>query len=261
MISTVVITKNEEKNIARCLTSLMWSDEIVVVDAESVDKTSSICRDPQAPWAKKINFIQRSWKGFNDQRNFAISQAKNDWLLVLDADEECSVELAQKVTSLLKMPNGPEVRAYKVKRVEYFLGKPIHYGIWNPSYQDRFFNKNGIKYVNEIHEYPVFAETEEKFSVRIHEPIYHCPSFEPHKFLDKMNRYTTIEARDRFNHGQRTNVFRLLFAFPAMFLKNYFYYKAYRDGAHGFIISLLEGVSRVVRHIKIWQLMQMEKNK
>jgi hypothetical protein len=68
-----------------------------------------------------------------------------------------------------------------------------------------------------------------------------------------MNKYTTVEARDRVRNGQRTNWFRLLFAFPAMFYKNYFYYGAYKDGMHGFVISLLEGVSRVVRHVKIWQ--------
>ena len=75
-----------------------------------------------------------------------------------------------------------------------------------------------------------------------------------------MNRYTSIEARDRINQGQRTNLFKLLGAFPAMFLKNYFYYNARKDGTHGLIISLLEGVSRVVRHIKMWQI-QMDMKK
>ena len=254
MISTVIITKNEEKNIARCLGSLIWADEIVVVDAQSSDNTAAICCDPQAPWSKKIKFIQREWVNFNEQRNFAITQPKHDWLLVLDADEQCSPELATKVMSLVK--NGSEVKGYKVKRIEYFLGKPIEYGIWNPSYQDRFFNRKNVKYVNEIHEYPVFQDSKSKFEIRIHEPIYHSPQFDPEKFLSKMNQYTSIEARDRYNAGQRTNVFRLFFAFPAMFLKNYFYYKAYKDGMHGFAISLLEGVSRVVRHVKIWRLMQ-----
>jgi (heptosyl)LPS beta-1,4-glucosyltransferase len=254
MISTVVITKNEESNIARCLSSLTWSDEIVVVDAKSSDQTAAICTDPQAPWSKKIKFIQRDWINFNEQRNFAISQPKNDWLLVLDADEQCSPELAQKVMNLVKQ--GSSIKGYKVKRIEYFLGKPIEYGIWNPSYQDRFFNRTNVRYVNEIHEYPVFQDSNGKFEVRIHEPIYHSPHFDPEKFLYKMNVYTSIEAKDRFKAGQRTNAFRLLFAFPAMFLKNYFYYKAYRDGMHGFVISLLEGVSRVVRHVKIWRLMQ-----
>jgi hypothetical protein len=149
----------------------------------------------------------------------------------------------------MSAPSGPPHRAYKVKRVEYFLGKPIHYGIWNPSYQDRFFHREGVKYVNDIHEYPIFPQP----PGRIHEPLLHSPDFSPERFLDKMNKYTTIEAWDRVKAGQRTNLFRLLSAGPAMFLKNYFYYQAYRDGVHGVVISLLEGVSRVVRHVKMWQ--------
>lgn len=179
-----------------------------------------------------------------------MQNATNDWLLVVDADEECSPELAVKVRSLLEAPSG--TRYFKVRRIEYFLGKPISHGIWNPSYQDRFFHRAGVKYVNEVHEYPVFPAVPQD----IHEALHHSPDFEPEKFLAKMNKYTTVEARDRVARGQRTNVFRILFAFPAMFLKNYFYYGAYKDGMHGFVISVLEGVSRAVRHVKIWQFSQ-----
>jgi len=248
-ITAAIITRNEQKNIRRCLESLLWVNEIVVVDAQSTDQTREICTDPQAPWASRIQFVERAWSGFRDQRTFAMEQAKNDWLLVMDADEKCSEELASKISSLMTQSSGPSCRAYKVRRVEYFLGKPIRYGIWNPSYQDRFFNRVGVKYVNDIHEYPVFTVVPQELD----EPLIHSPEFNPEHFLEKMNKYTTIEARDRVRNGQRTNVFRLVGAFPAMFLKNYFYYGAYKDGLHGLVISVLEGISRAVRHIKIWQ--------
>lgn len=254
-LSAAIITKNEEKHIARCLESLTWVDEIVVVDAFSTDKTEAICSNPSAPWAGKIRFFKREWTGFRDQRTFAMEKTSHEWLLVVDADEKCSEELAAKIIDLLNAPDGPAHRAYKIRRVEYFLGKPIHYGIWNPSYQDRFFHKAGVKYVNDIHEYPIFPVTPQD----IHEPLIHSPEFHPERFLEKMNKYTTIEARDRVRRGQRTNVFRLIGAFPAMFLKNYFYYGAYKDGMHGFVISILEGISRAVRHIKIWQFSRIEK--
>lgn len=248
-VSAVIITRNEEKHIANCLSSLTWADEIVVIDAESTDATPAICSSKDAPWSSKVRMIQRPWPGFREQRTFAISQAKNDWILVVDADERCSPELAQKIRELLSTAGGPPNRYYKVRRVEYFLGKPISFGIWNPSYQDRFFHREGVRYVNDIHEYPIFP----KPPLQIHEPLHHWPDFEPERFLEKMNKYTSIEARDRVNQGQRTNWFRILMAFPAMFWKNYFYYGAYKDGMHGFIISILEGVSRAVRHVKIWQ--------
>ena len=254
-LSVILITKNEERYLQRCLNSVAWADEIVVVDALSDDRTRAIAQDPKAAWAGKIRWLEREWTGFREQRNFALDSAKNDWILSIDADEECSSQLKTKLQSILSKPG--QTKYFKVKRIEYFLGKPISYGIWNPSYQDRFFHRSGVKYVNEIHEYAKYPALPE----RIHEPLIHAPDFAPEKFLDKMNKYTSIEARDRVRQGQRTNVFRMFFAFPAMFLKNYFYYKAYRDGMHGFVISLLEGISRTVRHIKIWQYCRVQDKK
>ena len=249
-ISAVIITRNEEAQIARCLASLTWVDEIVVVDAFSEDRTVQICQDPTQPWASKIRVLQRPWSGFKDQRNFAIQQPKNDWILSVDADEACSPELAEKIRALLGQEGGPPFRAYKIRRVEYLLGKPILYGTWNPSYQDRFFHRKGVQYVNEVHEYPVFPSP----TAELHEPLHHCPQLTPEKILSKMNAYTTIEARDRYAQGKRTNGFHLIATFPAMSFKTFFYYGAYKDGMHGLIVSLLEGISRLVRHIKIWQL-------
>lgn len=254
-ISAVIIAYNEEKTLPRCLSSVLWADEIVVVDSDSTDQTPVICKDPNAPWAGKMSFFNRPWTGFRDQRNFALQSSKHDWVFVIDADEACSEALAAEIHNLTKDREGPALDAYKIRRQEYFLGKAVHHGIWNPSYQDRFFKRTGVEYINEVHEYPVFKNP----PGRIHSPIDHWPDFNPEKFLGKMNRYTTIEARDRVKAGMRTNAFRLFFAFPAMFLKNYFYYGAYKDGYHGFIISLLEGLSRVVRHVKIWQMSNLKK--
>jgi glycosyltransferase involved in cell wall biosynthesis len=248
-VSAVLITRNEERYIERCLRSLAWCDEIVVVDAHSTDRTVEICHRRDEPWSTRVRVISREWPGFRLQRTHAMEQAQNDWVLVVDADEECSPELARRIRSLLSQPGGPPARAYKVRRIEYFLGKPISWGVWNPSYQDRFFHREGVKYVNDIHEYPKFPAPPD----RLHEPLHHAPDFAPEKFLYKMNKYTSIEARDRVIAGQRTNLFRVLTSGPAMFLKNYFYYKAYRDGIHGLVISILEGISRSVRHVKIWQ--------
>jgi hypothetical protein len=128
--------------------------------------------------------------------------------------------------------------------------------MWNPSYQDRFFNKAGVRYINEIHEYPAFKNPPGE----IHESLLHLADMTVERYMEKLNRYTTIEAKDRYDQGQRTTAFKLVGAFPAHAFKSYFYYGAYKDGMHGLVISLLEGVSRVVRQIKIWQLMVRSKN-
>jgi len=249
MISAVIITRNEKARIGRCLESLVWADEILVVDGLSDDGTADVCLDPSAPWASRVRVVGHEWKGFRDQRNYAIREARHDWILAVDADEVCSPPLAMRLKKILSLPGGPPCKYYKVRRQEFFLGKPIHYGVWNPSYQDRFFHREGIEYVNDIHEYPRYPSEPE----RIHEPLLHWPDFSPEVFLAKMNKYTTIEARDRVLAGQRTNWLRMVFAFPAMFWKNMFYYKAWRDGYHGMVISVLEGISRAVRHVKMWQ--------
>ncbi|MBL7717030.1 MAG: glycosyltransferase family 2 protein [Bdellovibrionales bacterium] len=248
-VSAVLICRNEEKVIGRCLNSLTWAQEILVVDGCSTDRTAEICLDKSAKWADRIKFLERRWTGFRDQRNYCLDQAKNDWIFVIDADEECTPELQSKILGFFKDGGQPPSRYYKVKRVEYFLGKPIRHGIWNPSYQDRFFHRAGVRYVNDIHEYPKFPSPAQD----LHEPILHWPDFNAEKFLDKMNRYTSIEARDRLKQGQKTNLIHILFAGPAMVYKNYVYYGAYKDGIHGLIISVLEGISRAVRHIKMWQ--------
>lgn len=254
-LSAVLIVLNEEGTLARCLNALAWCDEIIVVDGKSTDKTKAIALNPTAVWAPRLKWFERDWDGFKNQRNFALDQTHHDWVLCVDADEECTTELRNRLEGLLSEENPHPY--WKVRRQEYFLGKPIHYGVWNPSYQDRFFRKQGVRFVNEIHEYAKYPSEPKK----IHEPLLHDPGFHPEKFLAKMNKYTTIEARNRVDAGQHTNWFHMISAGPAMFFKNYFYYKAYRDGMHGLAISVLEGVSRWVRHVKIWQFQNERKKR
>ncbi len=251
-VSALIITFNEEMKISNCLESLGWADEIIVVDANSTDRTRELCLDPSKPWAARIRVIQRAWTGFKDQRNFSLDQSMHEWVFVVDADEICTPELRTRIREILSDSVALERQAYKVRRCEFFMGRPIHHGMWNPSYQDRFFCKTGVRYINDVHEYPVFL----KPPGEIHEPLLHKSDLTIEKFLDKVNRYTTIEAKDRFEQGQRTHLFRMIAAFPAHFLKTLFYYQGYRDGIHGVVIALLEGVARVIRQLKIWQMMK-----
>ena len=253
-VSALLIVKNEAAYIERALRSLTWCDEILVVDSFSQDETPQICRDPAMPWASKIRFMQKEWLGFSAQRNFAIEHARHPWILFLDGDEACSPELEQ---SLKKLLAGPELTPgqYKIRRQEFFLKKPIHHGIWNPSYHIRFFYKERFRFVGEVHE-----GVESPYETRsIEEPIIHVEDLRIERILNKLNHYTTIQAEKDFEGGLRTNAFRILLSFPAMFYKNYVYYGAWKDGVEGFIISVLEGVSRTIRHLKIWQVERLRR--
>ncbi len=253
-VSAVFIVKNEAAFIARALQSVLWCDEIVVVDSFSTDQTAEICKDPKAPWFTKIRFIEQDWLGFSEQRNFAIEQARYPWIFFLDGDETCSPELALRIQEILlnKEQDRPAIQ-YKVHRQEYFLGKPIYFGIWNPSFHVRFFKKGEVKFCGEVHE-GTLTECE---THQIKESIIHVEDLRIERFLTKLNHYTTLQAKHDFDSGMRTNFFKIFFAFPAMFYKNYFYYRSYRDGREGFIISVLEGISRTVRHLKIWQYQRL----
>jgi glycosyltransferase involved in cell wall biosynthesis len=250
-ITALIIARNEAGLITRAIRSCAnYVDEVVVVDAFSTDSTVALAQ------AAGARVVQRAWTGFGDQRNFSLTQARNDWVLVLDADEAATIGLQDWLTGFFR--SGLNLAApwgYKLKRAEYFLGRRIYGACWNPSFQDRFFRRDKANYVGVIHEYPIA----EGGFVRAPESalIDHNPAVTVESFFEKMNRYTTIEARDRFEAGQRTSLSHLGVVFFATWAKNYFKYKGYRDGAHGFVICLMEAVSRTVRHIKLWQLQRL----
>jgi len=259
-ISAVLIIKNEAAYIERALKSLLWCDEIVVVDSLSTDNTPRICQDPSAPWAQKIRFFELEWLGFSAQRNLANSKTVCDWIFTIDGDEACSAELRNKIQSIASDPESHRKGIqYKIRNQEYFLGRPIHYGIWNPSYHVRMYPRGALKFTGSVHE---GIDSQCTQTIQIDEPIHHVENLQIERFLNKLNLYTTLQAKSDYESGMRTNFARILLSFPAMFYKNYIYYRSYRDGKEGFIISVLEGISRTVRHLKIWQMERLaEKTK
>jgi glycosyltransferase involved in cell wall biosynthesis len=255
-ISALLIVKNEELFIERALESVCWCDEIVVVDSFSTDRTPEIVNRPNAAWSKKVKWIQQPWLGYSGQRNFALAQAQHDWVFFLDGDECCSSELKIEIQNILSQPN-PTPKIFKVRRQEYFLGRPIHHGIWNPSMPTRLFPKSGIRFQGEVHEGVLSPYPNES----INAPILHVEDLRMERFLQKLNSYTTLQAQADFDSGMRTHFGKILLAFPAMLYKKFIYYKGWRDGSYGFVISVLEGLSRTVRHLKVWQLQELQKRR
>jgi glycosyltransferase involved in cell wall biosynthesis len=249
-ISVIMIARNEEANITRAVDSVAFAEDVVVVDAESTDRTVALAT------AAGARVVSRAWTSFSDQRNFSLAQAKNTWVLVLDADEAATPGLRHWLEEFFRSKADEAAPfGYKIKRAEYFLGRRIHGACWNPSFQDRFFRRDKARFVGEIHEYP---EVEGGLVRAPDEALLeHNPKVTVESFFDKMNRYTSIEAFDRYRAGQRTNLPHLAVVFFSTWWKNFFYYRGYQDGAHGFVICLMEAVSRTVRHIKLWQIQQM----
>lgn len=255
-ISGIVLVKNEEKALPRALASLLWCDEILVIDAGSTDASVELVLDPKAPWANKVRLIKNPWPGFSAQRNFALSQTSSSWRFFLDADEACSAELALELRSIAaRVSTDDSTSYYHVRRREYFLSREIKHGSWNPSYHPRFLREGSGQYVKVLHE-----DFEGRGSPgRIEAPIDHWLERTIEDISERVNRYTTLEASRDFEKGTRTNLLQATLVFPAMFLKTYFYFGGFKDGRYGFAISLLEGIARVIRCLKLWQIQEQRK--
>ncbi len=238
-ISVIIITKNEEKNIRECLKSVEWADEIVVVDAESDDRTVEITKE----FTDKI-FV-RKWEGFAPQKMFALSQAGNEWVLSIDADERCTPELRDEILSVdLEKADG-----YLIKRNNHFLGKLITGCGWGNDYQLRLMRKSKAKLTdNLVHEGFMVEGKREKLK----SPMNHYTYDSLHQALQKINNYTTLEAKEKYR-TKKVGWFRILFQPIIAFYQDFFARKGYKDGVYGLLVSFLNALTKLQVLTKIWE--------
>src|SRR2546426_9825069 len=189
-IAAVVITKNEERNIRECLTSVRWADEIVVVDAESTDRTAKLAK----AYTPKV-FV-RAWSGYGPQKNFAMAQATADWILIVDADERVSNELRNEIEAVLK--EDPGVSAYRVPRRNYYYGRWIRGAGQYPDRQLRLVRLGQGRYNDlPIHEHLQVEGLIGDLQGNLDHHSY--PTVLSHEL--KVGRYSTLSAQERTNAG------------------------------------------------------------
>lgn len=241
-LSALVITKNESATIARCLKSLTFADEIVVVDANSTDGTGNIARQCGA------TVFTNPWPGYGQQRNFGLSHVSGEWVVVVDADEEVPVELSQEIRAAVEKPGG---KFYWLRVTTVFLGKPLRhlYG-----HNLRLFKRDAGHYSdNKVHEQMV-DETGHKValdsmtSAVLTCPLLHHSHTSIASYLRKMHAYTTLDAQDmahtkRHRSGRAVYISHLLPWHLAIrqFFKLLFYRRGILDGWAGFVWCVLSG--------------------
>ena len=186
MISVAVISKDEEKIIGKCLGSVAWAEEIILVDAFSSDKTV----DEARKYTDKI--FLNEWKGFYEQRKFALAKTSNDWVLVLDADELCTEGLKNEILGFMK--NRDKYHGFRIPRKNFFLNRWIKHGGWYPGYQLRFFNKKFTKITDRlVHEgYDVDGEVG-----YFRNDINHYTVNSISEFMQKVNKYSSLQAEEK----------------------------------------------------------------
>lgn len=246
MISAIVHTYNEEKNIDRCLTSLSFVDEIIVVDMGSTDNTLK-----RAENYKTTIFKHPYTRFVEPARNFGISKAKQEWILVVDADEEIPISLSHLLKDLASKG---EYQYYRLPRKNILLNKWIQHTGWWPDFQIRFFKKNYVKWVKQIHGIP---ETIGKgFDMEAIEAnaITHYNYQSIEQFISRLNKYTSVTAEEYFLKNIRSTQ-KDLFLFPTKeFVKRFFVQEGFKDGIHGLALSFLQSFYELVVMLKLWEL-------
>lgn len=239
-VSVVIITRNEAARIRRCLDSVAgWAGEIIVVDSQSEDATTAIA----AEYGARIHV--RPWPGFATQKNFGIDQAACDWVLVLDADEQVSGELQAEIAALLA--GQPQHPLYRIPRKNYLGDTWLAHGGMYPDLTPRLFRRGQARYgEREIHEVLVCAGTRGKLKG----PIVHQTYADLAAYIDKVNRYTTLEAQDFCAKGRKVPWWYWLQPL-GRFFKNYVRKKGYKDGFKGFASAVLLAIYPLFIHLKM----------
>lgn len=243
-LAAVVITKNEEGNIAACIEALRWADELIVVDAESVDRTVEIARR----YADSV-FV-RPWPGFGPQKNFAIGHAKSEWILIVDADERVTVPLKEEIVRMISGSTSGGPAGFEVPRRNFFYGRWIRGGGIYPDYQLRLFRRQAGRYDDTL----VHERLELIGSVgRLTNPFDHYSITTIRQHLHKIARYTTLAADERLKSRGDISAKQVGFHHVGTFLKSYVMRKGYVDGVHGLIVALFAGMYTFLKYAKAWE--------
>lgn len=245
-ISVVINTLNEEKDLPRCIASVKGLvDEIVVVDMESTDDTVSVAKKLGAKVYshKRLSYVEPA-------RNYAISRATGEWILVLDVDEELSASLIKKLQGIVAKPKADY---YRIPRKNIIFGKWIKYARWWPDYNIRFFKKGKVSWNEVIHSVPLTTGQGEDLPEDEGLAIIHTNYETIEEYLEKMNRYSSVQSKYLISTGYNF-VWKDLIKKPIKeFISRYFGGEGYKDGLHGLALSALQAFSEMVMYLKVWQ--------
>lgn len=250
-LSVIVLTRNEEENIAECLSGVAWADEVIVIDSGSTDATMAI--------AKRFTplVISLPWKGYGAARNNGIQRATGEWVLWLDADERVPPELADEIRRVVRA-NDPSVAGYSVARRAYFCGKWIRHAGWYPSRVVRLFRKElGRLTESNVHERLLLkGPTGELRNDLLH---FTDPSLQ--HYFEKFNTYSTLAAQDMMTAGRKFRIVDIVVRPLYQFLKMYILRLGVLDGIHGFILSTASSAYVFAKYAKLWELERADHGK
>ncbi len=247
-LSAVVIAQNSAATIQRCLLSLGFADEILVIDALSYDGTPDIARQCGA------RVITNPWPGFAAQKQFAIDQASGEWVFICDTDEDVPPALAEEIRACIEQR--PDTNGYRVQRKNQFLGAWVTSGPWTDDYELRLFRKtSGCMTRSSVHE----GVQVEGGVETLQNLLYHYTHPTVFESIIRLNRYTTLEAGDRRNRRKIT-LLDPVFPPAGVFFNYYFIKGCWRLGIRGFLLSAITAMYKSVLYMKIYLLQQSRRS-
>jgi glycosyltransferase involved in cell wall biosynthesis len=235
-----VITQDAAAQLADCLASAAFADEIVVVDSGSRDDTVEIARRCGA------RVVERAWPGYGAQKNFVVREARHDWVLCLDADERVSPELAAAIAATMAQP--PAAPAYAMARRNRFLGRWLAHGEGYPDWNVRLFDRRRGRWTEDpVHEHVVADGP----VARIGGDLLHASAESLDAYVAKQNRYTTLQAEAMYARGERAGLARLMLSPLARFFRFYVLKLGFLDGAAGFAHIAIGSFASFLKYAKL----------
>lgn len=248
-LTLCVITRDAAAEIATCLDSVPFAAEIVVVDSGSSDDTVEIARRHGA------RVVDQPWLGFGPQKNFAVAQASHDWVLCLDADEVVSAELGHAIAATLARDEASLPAAFAMARRNRFLGRWLAHGEGYPDWNTRLFDRRRARWSeDEVHEHVVTTGRVE----RLAGDLLHASAESLERYLEKQNRYTTLQARTLHRQGRRGSALRMVLSPLTRFVRFYVVRLGFLDGIPGLVHIAIGCGASFVKYAKLRELATRE---
>ncbi len=240
-LSVIIIVKEEEKNIAECISTVNWADEIIVIDGESSDETVEIAKK----FTDKV-FIRR-WEGYVIQKKYAINLVTNNWILSIDADERVTPELAEEIKKL----DCSNIDGFKIKRKNFIFSREIKSCGWENDFQLRLFKKEKVDLTNrQVHEAFIVDGKVEKLT----NPMVHHTFSSFTDYFSKINNYSSLKAKELYEQGKKSNGLIIFSRTAIAFFTFFIIRRGFTDGIYGLIISLFHSISTMMNYMKLWEL-------
>jgi glycosyltransferase involved in cell wall biosynthesis len=243
-VTVVIAARDEGANIAACIASVDWAQQVIVVENDSADNTADIA------FRAGAEVLRNAFVSIGGQRNAAIARASSDWILVVDADERGSAELGSEVSAIVTSAASGGTESYRIRRRNFFLGREVRHGGWERDAPVRLF-RSALRYSpSRVHEH---VETRETPGM-LRSALLHAPYATIGQYFEKLDRYSRWWAEDRFDKGQRAGAGSVVIRPPLRFLGMYLLRRGFLDGAQGAVLACLAATSVMAKYARLWAM-------